>query len=160
MATPITSIKEKERTPEEVQKERILELQSLIAEQEQSLNKILGITGELNNAGVLDAVAAMVKAKEDIAGIAVHQASREPITNLINNVMNATGVLTAIDPAVTAKLAASVQSGLHEAELYRGNNDKVSLLGLMKSLNDPDINRAIKFGLDFLKGMGKELDGE
>jgi uncharacterized protein YjgD (DUF1641 family) len=27
----------------------------------------------------------------------------------------------------------------------------------MKTLNDPDINRAIGFGVHFLKGMGKEL---
>jgi uncharacterized protein YjgD (DUF1641 family) len=31
---------------------------------------------------------------------------------------------------------------------------------LIKSLKDPDVNRAVKFGLHFLKGMGKGLDGE
>ena len=30
----------------------------------------------------------------------------------------------------------------------------------MKVLKDPDINRAIGFGLHFLKGMGKGLKGE
>ena len=61
---------------------------------------------------MLDAVKAMMKAKEDIAEIAVHQVSREPMTNLINHMMNASGLLTSIDPEVTAKLAASVKSGL------------------------------------------------
>ena len=27
----------------------------------------------------------------------------------------------------------------------------------MKAVGDPDINRALGFGLQFLKGMGKEL---
>ena len=111
MAAPITSIKMKELTPEEIQQEKLLELQSLLTEQEQAINKILEITGELDDAGVLDAVKAMVKAKEEIAEIAVDQVSREPVTNLINHVMNASGMLTSIDPDVTAKLATSVKSG-------------------------------------------------
>lgn len=160
MAIPITSIKINKLTPEEIQQEKLLELQSLIAEQEQALNKILKITGELDDAGVFDAAQAMLKAKEDIAGIAVHQVSREPITNLINHLLNASSLLTAIDPEVTAKLTASVKSGLNEAELQSGNSEKVGVMTLMKSINDPDINRAIKFGLHFLKGMGKGLDGK
>ncbi len=158
MAAPITSIKKKELTPEEIKQNKLEELQSLIAEQEQALNKILEITGELDDAGVLDALKAMVKAKDDIAEIAVDQASRDPVTNIINHVLNASGVISSIDPDVTAKLAASVKSGLHEAELYSGNGQKVSVFQLMTALNDPDTNRAVKFGLDFLKGMGKGLE--
>ncbi len=157
MAVPITSIKKKQRTPEEIKQEKLAELQSLIAEQDQALNKILEITGELDDAGIFDALKAMVKAKENLAKIAVDQASREPITNIINHVLNVSSVISAIDPAVTAKLAASVQSGLHEADLYKDNGQKVGVFQFMMALNDPDINRAAKFGLDFLKGMGKEL---
>jgi len=160
VAIPITSIKIKELTPEEIQQEKLLELQSLFAEQEQALNKILKITGDLDDAGVFDAVQAMLKAKEDITRIAVHQVSREPITNLINHLLNASSLLTVIDPEVTAKLTESVKSGLNEAELQSGNNEKIGVMTLMKSINDPDINRAIKFGLHFLKGMGKGLDGK
>lgn len=158
MAAPITSIKRIEKTPEEQQQEKLLELQSLIADQQQSMNKILELTAELDKAGVLDALNAMVKAKDQLAGITVAQASREPITNLLNNVMNMTGILTSIDPEVTAKLKDSVTRGVQEAELYRGNDDKVSIFQLMTALNDPNINRAVKFGMDFLKGMGKGLE--
>jgi len=158
MAAPITSIKMAEQTPKVIKQKKLEELQSLIAEQDQALNKILEITGDLDGAGVFDALKAMVKAKDEIAKIAVDQASRDPVTNIINHVINVTGVIASIDPDVTAKLAASVKNGLHEAELYSGNGQKVSVLQLMTALNDPDTNRAIKFGLDFLKGMGKGLE--
>ncbi|WP_252503053.1 DUF1641 domain-containing protein [Sporosarcina sp. Marseille-Q4943] len=158
MAAPITSIKRKELTSEELQQQKMNELQSLLTEQQQSLQKIIEITAELDNAGVLDAMAALVKAKDEIAGIAVAQASREPITNLINNLMNATGLLTSIDPEVTANLKDGIAKGIEEAELYKGNGDKVSILQVMTALNDPHINRAVKYGLDFLKGVGKGLD--
>ncbi len=158
MAVPITLINKKELTPEEIKQKKLEELQSLIAEQDQALNKILEITGELDGAGIFDALKAMVKAKDDIAKIAVDQASRDPVTNIINHVINASGVIASIDPDVTAKLGASVKSGLNEAELYRENGQKVSIFQLMTALNDPDTNRAVKFGLNFLKGMGKELE--
>lgn len=157
MAAPITSIKKIELTDEELHQVKVHELQALIVEQQQSLNKILELTAELDKAGVLDALNAMIKAKDEIAGIAVHQASREPMTNMLNNAMNMAGILTAIDPEVTAKLKNGIASGIHEAELYGGTEEKVSIFQLMKALNDPDINRSIKFGMDFLKGMGKGL---
>lgn len=157
MAVPITSIKKKQYTPEQIQEQKLEELQALIAKQDEALEKILSITGELNDIGVLDAVAAMVKAKEQIAKIAVDQVSREPITNLINHVMNASAVMASIDPAITSKLVESVRSGLNEAELYRDNDEKVGVIQLMTLLKDDDINRGLKFGLDFLKGMGREL---
>ncbi|AOV07511.1 DUF1641 domain-containing protein [Sporosarcina ureilytica] len=160
MATPITSINMHKQTPEEMQQEKLAELQSLLTEQDEAINKILEITGELNNGGILDAVQAMVKAKDQIAGIAVDQVSREPVTNLIKHVMNASAGLSAIDPEISAKLVDSVKSGLHEAELYNGNNESIGVLDVLKSLNDPDVNRAVKFGLNFLKGMGKGLDGK
>ena len=103
MAVPITSINKKELTPKEIKQNKLEELQSLIAEQDQALNKILEITGELDGAGVFDALKAMVKAKDDIAKIAVDQASRDPVTNIINHVLNATSVIASIDPNVTAK---------------------------------------------------------
>ena len=159
MAAPITSIKMKELTADEIQHEKLLELQLLLTKQEQAINKILEITGGLDDAGVLDAVKAMVKAKDEIAEIAVGQVSREPVTNLINHVLNASGMLTTISPDVTEKLARSVESGLNEAE-FNGNNETIGVFDLIKSLKDPDVNRAVKFGMHFLKGMGKGLNGE
>ncbi|MBO1913497.1 hypothetical protein J4G37_52875, partial [Microvirga sp. 3-52] len=95
MAAPITSIKLKELIAEEIQSEKLLELQLLLTKQEQAINKLLEITGDLDDAGVLDAVKAMVKAKDEIAEIAVDQVSREPVTNLVNHVINASSMLTA-----------------------------------------------------------------
>ena len=51
-----------------------------------------------------------MKAKDDIAKIAVDQASRDPVTNIINHVLNATSVISSIDPDVTAKLASKCQN--------------------------------------------------
>ena len=157
MATPITQITKRQLTPEEEKQKKLDELETLLVQQDQALNKILDITGELNDAGILDAVRAMVKARENLTEIAVHQASREPVTNLINNAMKAAAVVTAIDPNTTERVMNSVKSGLDEAETQRNNPKKIGVFGLEKALRDPDVNRSIRFGLNFLKGMGREL---
>lgn len=160
MAIPITSIKKRELTSEEIKRQKLDELQGLITEQNATIRKILEITGELDDTGIIDALKAMVIAKDDLVKIAVDQTGREPVTNLLNHFMNLSEVVAVIDPEVTAKIGASVKSGLDAAELYRNNGQTVNIIDLMRALNDPDTNRAIKFGLDFLKGMGKELGHE
>lgn len=160
MAAPITSMKRTEQTDAQIQQEKLEQLQASLAKQEQAIQQLLELSGELQEMGALDAVHAMLQAKEKIAGIAIDQASREPVTNLINNVMAAAASATAIDPEMTKKIVAGVERGLHEAELGNGHTSKVGLLQLAAALNDPDINRAVKFGLNFLKGMGKGLSEE
>lgn len=158
MAAPITSIKRTEQSEMEIQQDRLAELQKQIAEQEESLQKIMEITGELHKIGALDAVQAMLESKEKITGIALGQVSRDPVKNLLNNLMASAGVLTAIDPATIQQLSKSVQKGLSEAELGNDEGQKTGVIQLMKSINDPDINRALTFGMNFLKGLGKGLE--
>lgn len=158
MAAPITSIKRTERSEMEIQQDRLAELQKQIAEQEESLQKIMEINGELHKIGALDAIQAMLESKEKITGIALGQVSRDPVKNLLNNLMAGAGVLTALDPATIQQLSKSVQQGLAEAELGNEEGQKTGVIQLMKSINDPDINRALTFGMNFLKGLGKGLE--
>ncbi|PIC81302.1 hypothetical protein CSV75_05860 [Sporosarcina sp. P18a] len=158
MAAPITSIKRTERSELEIQQDKLDELQKKIAEQEESLQKIMEITGELNKIGALDALQAMLHSKEKITGIALDQVSREPVTNMLNNLMAGAGILTALDPATIQQLSKSVQNGLSEAEQANEEGQKTGVLQLMKSIHDPDINRALTFGMNFLKGMGRGLE--
>ncbi|OMP65761.1 DUF1641 domain-containing protein [Domibacillus epiphyticus] len=158
MAAPITSITKQVLTPEEQQQQKLAELQTLLADNDEAIQKILGIAGELNSIGILDAADSMIQAKEKIAHIALGQVSREPVTNLINHLMNASAVATRIDPELTTKLVGSMEKGINEGIDFLQTDQKTSVFDLAKSLKDPDINRAIGFGLHFLKGMGKGLN--
>ncbi|OOE12703.1 DUF1641 domain-containing protein [Fictibacillus arsenicus] len=157
MAEPITVVKKNVKTEEQIQQEKLAELQKALSEKDAALTKALDFIGELDKIGALEAANAMLEAKDKIASIALGQASREPVTNMINNLMGAAGVLTKMDPEVTAKLLDSVVSGLKQGETFVESEQKIGAFDLVKSLKDPDINRAIGFGLHFLKGMGQEL---
>ncbi|WP_170008133.1 DUF1641 domain-containing protein [Bacillus fonticola] len=157
MAAPITSIHKHVPTEEEIKQQKLDDLKTLFADNEDSLNKLFNIIGELNNVGVLEATDSLLQAKDQVAKIALGQVSREPVTNLINTLMGATGAMMSADPQQTTKLVSSAMTGMDEAHNFLQMNKKVGVLDLMKTLNDPDINRAVGFGIHFLKGMGREL---
>lgn len=160
MARPITTIKAKVLSEEEKQKEALDQLAAELAEREAALKQTLGLLGELHDSGILEAIGSMLKAKEDIAKIVVGQATRKPVTNTINHVMGAAGVLSEMDPALTKKLLGSLSAGMEEAQEHLKAPKKVRIIDLMKVINDPDINRALGFGIHFLKGVGKGLKEE
>ncbi|MDM5189472.1 DUF1641 domain-containing protein [Bacillus sp. DX4.1] len=160
MAAPIKAIQKDEPTEEEQRQQKLEDLKALLADNEEALNQMFNIVGELNDIGMLEAASSMLKAKEPITKIVLGQVTREPVTNLINNMMGAAGALTELDPELTKKLVSSVLTGMDEGSKHLQSNKKVGILDLMKVLKDPDINRAIGFGLHFLKGIGKGLKDE
>ncbi|MFE0503868.1 DUF1641 domain-containing protein [Peribacillus butanolivorans] len=156
MAAPITEI-HNPTTEEEIKLQKLEELKTLVTNNEDVLNNMFKILGELNESGVLEAANSMLQGKEQIAKIALQQVTRQPVTNLINTLMGATGALMNADAAQSTKLLNSALAGVDEANKFLQTDKKIGVMNLMKTLNDPDINRAIGFGIHFLKGMGKEL---
>ncbi|MED5020990.1 DUF1641 domain-containing protein [Paenibacillus chibensis] len=155
MAEPISFIKKRVLTEEEMKQQSMDQLTDSLAEHEQAIDKAIDVLSELYGSGILEAAESMLKAKAKIAEIALHQVKRPEMTNMINNGLAAAGALSAIDPDQTSKLLSSVAKGLEEANAPQ--DKKVSVFSLMSALKDPDVNRAIGFGLRFLKGMGKGL---
>ncbi|KOR80981.1 hypothetical protein AM232_22995 [Bacillus sp. FJAT-21352] len=156
MAAPITEI-HNPITEEEIKQQKLEELKMLITDNEDALNNMFKIVNELNDSGVFEAATSMLQGKEQIAKIALQQITRQPVTNLINTLMGATGALMNADAAQSTKLLNSALAGIDEGNKFLQADKKIGVLELMKTLNDPDINRAIGFGVHFLKGMGKEL---
>ncbi|WHY56492.1 DUF1641 domain-containing protein [Peribacillus simplex] len=156
MAAPITEI-HNPITEEEIKQQKLEELKTLITDNEDALNNMFKIVNELNDSGVFEAATSMLQGKEQIAKIALQQITRQPVTNLINTLMGATGALMNADAAQSTKLLNSALAGIDEGNKFLQADKKIGVLDLMKTLNDPDINRAIGFGVHFLKGMGKEL---
>lgn len=157
MAKPIQVIQKTELTEEQIKMRSLENLISGIADNKDSLLETLELLQELHNSGIMDALGSLLKAKESAAKIAVGQLTRKPVTNMINNAMAAGGILTNLDPETTSKLAKSLTTGLQKAEQGLKADTKLGLFDLMKALKDPDINRALGFGFNLLKGIGEGL---
>lgn len=157
MAVPITGIKKQQLTEEQVKEQKLDNLKELLSENEEAVNQVFSIMAELNEIGALEAAMKLLEAKEEVAHIALGQLTRKPVTNIINNIMGVAGALTELNPETTTKLIEGLNTGVDEASKALESNEKVSAFKLMKMLNDPDVNRALNFGVHFLKGLGKGL---
>ncbi|UPW82230.1 DUF1641 domain-containing protein [Lysinibacillus sp. Ag94] len=157
MAAPITTIKKAQITEEQLKEEKLENLKQLLSENEEMVNQVFTIMAELNDIGALEAATKLLEAKEDVAHIALGQLTRKPVTNIINNLMGVAGALTELNPETTTKLVEGLNTGINEANKAVESDEKVSAFKLFKMLNDPDVNRAVNFGVHFLKGLGKGL---
>ncbi|MCM0626159.1 DUF1641 domain-containing protein [Lysinibacillus sp. OL1_EC] len=157
MAVPITGIKKQQLTEEQLKEQKLDNLKELLSENEEAVNQVFSIMAELNDIGALEAAMKLLEAKEEVAHIALGQLTRKPVTNIINNLMGVAGALTALNPETTTKLIEGLNTGVDEASKALESNEKVSAFKLMKMINDPDVNRALNFGVHFLKGLGKGL---
>ncbi|MCS1393469.1 DUF1641 domain-containing protein [Lysinibacillus boronitolerans] len=157
MAVPITGIKKQQLTEEQLKEQKLDNLKELLSENEEAVNQVFSIMAELNEIGALEAAMKLLEAKEEVAHIALGQLTRKPVTNIINNIMGVAGALTELNPETTTKLIEGLNTGVDEASKALESNEKVSAFKLIKMLNDPDVNRALNFGVHFLKGLGKGL---
>ncbi|MCT6924157.1 DUF1641 domain-containing protein [Metasolibacillus sp.] len=157
VAKLISTIKKEELTTEQLQAQKLEDLKQLVANNEDAVKQIFTILTELNDIGALEAASKLIEAKEEVAHIALGQLTRKPITNIMNNLMGVAGALSDMDPATTAKLIDALNSGLDEGNKAVEADEKIGVLQLMKQLKDPDVNRAVNFGVHFLKGLGKGL---
>jgi uncharacterized protein YjgD (DUF1641 family) len=158
VAKPITTIQKQTVTEEEKREKTIEELKASLTEKEKAVHELLSIVKELHESGLLEAANAMLKAREDIAKIVIGQANRKPVTTMINHVIGIAQLLANLDPQLTSKLLESTASGVAEAyKQTKENGKKIGIFDLLKAVNDPDINRAIRFILSSLKEIGKRL---
>jgi len=157
MAAPITEIARQQPTEEEVTRQKLEELEKLVADHKDAFENLIRLIDDFNDTGALEAANAMILAKNDILKIVLEQLSREQVVNLINMLLGTAGVFMKADHDLIIHLMNGVSSGFDEGKQFIGSEEKVTLFGLLKSLSDPDVNRAVGFAISFLKGMGKAL---
>lgn len=157
MAAPITTIKKQQLTEEQLKEKKLDNLKQLLSDNEEMVNQVFTIMAELNDIGALEAALKLIEAKEEVAHIALGQMTRKPVTNIINNMMSVAGALAELDPETTTKLIKGLNMGLDDANKAAESDEKVSVFKLVTLLKDPDVNRAINFGIHLLKGLGKGL---
>ncbi|MEI4831956.1 DUF1641 domain-containing protein [Bacillus sp. FJAT-53711] len=158
MAKEITMIQKTVVTEEQKKQQASEELLQQLGENQQAIEETIHLLAQLQKAGILDAAGSLLAAKEDVSKIAIEQLNREPVKNALNNMMGAGEALSSVDPEVTKQVTSSLVTGLQYAtdELKKGQ--KTSVMDFFKVLRDPDINRAITFGFNFLKAFGQELE--
>ncbi|BBW98680.1 DUF1641 domain-containing protein [Geobacillus icigianus] len=158
MAKPITAIQKRQLTEEEKRAEALAKLKAAVGDSEEAVRELLTLIEQLHESGLLEAANALLKAREDVAKIVVGQLNQKPVTTMINHLFSIAGLAASLDPEKTAKLLGQLAAGVMDAyEQTEAETKKIGLLDLLRALNDPDTNRAIRFGLSALKAIGQQL---
>lgn len=157
MAKPITAIAKPILSEKEENNKNLAEILLELSRNSEGLRSYMDLLQEFHESGILDAMKAVLQSKEEWSKIIVKELNKPNHTNMIQNLMAMAEVLSMLDSDSIRKMAGSVTTGLHKAQEKSQTEDKIGLLDLVKALKDPDINRAVRFGLNFLKGMGQSL---
>ncbi|EUJ45951.1 DUF1641 domain-containing protein [Listeria riparia] len=157
MAEPISKIRRVEKTEDEVKQEKMAAIKDQIVTEDAAFLEALELVKALHDSGALDMITSALKAKEDIATTFLNEARKEPATNAINNLMISGKLLTDTKPEQTEKLLEGLANAQAKANESLKDDTTLGLFGLAKAMKDPDVNRALRYGLAFLKGVGQEL---
>jgi uncharacterized protein YjgD (DUF1641 family) len=157
MAKALKLVVSDDRTPEERQEESLAELLQVVAEHKDDLVSLLKLVDMLEESGTLAVLTGLLGRGSKVGEILLHQVAKPSSTNTLNNLMALGGLVGELEPAVTRRLVAGVGAGMERATAALDRDEQVGLLGLIRALRDPDVNRVLTFGVNFLKGMGERL---
>jgi len=122
----------------------------------EALVNTLNLLAALQRRGVLNLLTALVENVGEVTDELVSWLSKPENTRAIKNVAIMYAAAREIDPEVLRRLMLAISRGMDRG-LMEAERDGMSLVGILRYLNDPDVNRAIRFILGFLKGMGESL---
>ncbi|MBA3926255.1 DUF1641 domain-containing protein [Listeria rustica] len=157
MAEPISKIRRVEKTDDQIKQDKMTAIKDQIATDDAAFMEVLELVKALHDSGALDMLNSALKAKEDIATTFLNEARKEPATNAINNLMMTSKLLTETKPEQTEKMLAGLANAQAKANESLKEDTTLGLFGLARAMKDPDVNRALRYGLAFLKGVGQEL---
>jgi uncharacterized protein YjgD (DUF1641 family) len=157
MAKALKLVLSDDRTPEQRQEESLTELLQVVAGHKDDLVSLLKLVAMLEESGALAILTGLLGRRTKVGEVLLGQVAKPSATNTINNLMAIGGAVGDLDPKVTRRLISGAAHGMERATAALERKENVGLLGLITALRDPDVNRVLTFGVNFLKGMGERL---
>ncbi|PZG31935.1 hypothetical protein C2D64_12365 [Listeria ivanovii] len=157
MAEPISTIRDTKKTPEEIEQERLAQIKANIVEEDSGFIEMVETVKLLQESGALEALNSAIKARGDITKTFLNEWRKEQVTNAINNMMISSKLLTDTKPEQTEQMLTNLKNAAEKAEESAKKEEIMGMLAMMKALKDPDVNRALRYGMTFLKEIGQTL---
>lgn len=132
------------------------ELEAALDQNAEGVAQTLALLQQLQERGVLPLLSALVEQGDDVLKVLLALVKREEYLGGVKNLIAIVQLLTAIPPQTMESMVHGMKSGVHEASQSKPRED-MGIYDLLQGIRDPDVSRAISYGLSFLKGMGKQL---
>lgn len=155
MANPIRNIKRMEVTEEEIQEQNVAEVRQAISDNKEAVLKGIDLLANVNDAGALDIMNALIKKREVAFENMITELNKERYAGSIENLSKLFMLMGSINTDDIEQLTTKMNQGFQEAQ-EMSEEDKTSYFDLLRALKDPEINRSVTMLLQFLRVMGKE----
>ncbi|WP_419880955.1 DUF1641 domain-containing protein [Peribacillus sp. B-H-3] len=156
MAKAIRNIERIKISEEDKRKQDLEEIEHALLKNKDAILESLQVMEYMQSRGVLAMMNGLLGQSEKVLDILVKTADRPETTNMLKNLLLMVGTLGVLDVKQLEPVILKVNSGIARVAEAKDTEEKTSYFDLVRSLKDPEINRALTFMLTFLKGMGQD----
>lgn len=124
---------------------------------EETLEEFVKFLNNLEEKKVLKFLNSLLKNFDEILEVTLTWMNIPENKNMIQNFFLILGFLRGVEFEKLNKISQALAHSINKAYEELGNEKKIGIIGILRAINDPDINRSIRIILAILKGMGEKL---
>ncbi|MCM3719336.1 DUF1641 domain-containing protein [Fictibacillus phosphorivorans] len=158
MAKAIKNVHKLSVSEEEQRTKDLREVEDALIKNKQAIMQTLEIMNHMQDKGILSLLNGLFGQGDKVLDIAVKAMDKPENTNTIKNLLLLLGTLGMINVKQLEPFLLKIDAGIARVAEYKDTDEKTGYFDLVKSLKDPEINRAITILMQFLKGMGQDTE--
>ncbi|TDL31410.1 DUF1641 domain-containing protein [Jeotgalibacillus sp. S-D1] len=158
MAKATKVIHRLERSEEDIRREELESIENMLLANKEIVKEVFEILQHMKDRGVLDIVSALFARGDKVMDILVKTADTPETANTLKNLLLMLGTLGTINVQQLEPIILKINTGIARVAELEEHEEKGGYFTLLRSLNDPDVKRAMAVGVTFLKGIGEKQD--
>jgi uncharacterized protein YjgD (DUF1641 family) len=158
MAKAINKIQRMEISEEDKRKKDLEEVENALIQNKDAILESLEVIHHMHERGVLSLLNGLFGQGDKVLDVLVKKVDNPETTNSLKNMLLMAGTIGTINVKQLEPMLLKLNSGIARVAEKGDTEEKTTLFDLIRSLKDPEINRAVTLMLNFLKGMGQETE--
>ncbi|MBS2970216.1 DUF1641 domain-containing protein [Metabacillus sp. KIGAM252] len=158
MANATTKIKKLEISEEDQRKKDLREVEDALVSNKTAILESLQLMQHIQDRGILSLLNGLFGQGDKVLHVLVKALDKPENTNALKNMLLMLGVLGTINVQQLEPLLIKLNKGVERVAKKKDTDHKTGYLDVVRSLKDPEINRAVTLLLTFLKGVGEETE--
>ncbi|MBM7649164.1 uncharacterized protein YjgD (DUF1641 family) [Bacillus ectoiniformans] len=143
---------------EELRKSELESIETMLLSNKEAIQEAFKILHHLQDRGILQMGTALLSQGDKVLDILVKTADTPETANTLKNLLLMLGTLGTLNVQQLEPIILKVNTGIARVAELSEKDEKSGYLHLLKSLNDPDVKRAMAVGIAFLKGVGENQE--
>ncbi|TFE02107.1 DUF1641 domain-containing protein [Jeotgalibacillus salarius] len=158
MAKATKVIHRMEISEEEIRQRDLEEIKTRLLENKEAIHEIFDMIEHMQKRGVLDMGTSLFAEGDKVMDVIVKTLDSEETTNSLKNLLLMVGTLGTLNVQQLEPLILKVNAGIARVAELDEKQEQEGYFTLLRSLNDPEVKRAMAVGAAFLKGLGVKQD--